>query len=362
MDDKERRNQSSLTLWVAGGKTPPKRDVEQEEAPLIPDRKDYHPGDTAEILVQSPFFPAEGVVTLRRSGVVSTERFTMTGPSYTLKVPIKESYIPNIEVEVDLNGAADRATDIESGLTPDKAKQLPKRPGFAVGTLSLLVPPLSRRLAVTATPADAKLEPGGETTVEVQVKDAAGGAVAGGELAVVVVDESILALSSYKMTDPLEVFYSNRGADTNDYHSRQEVLLASSTDLLSRVQGGVQGGGGGRATGIQSGIGGVAQAEFGAANAMPVPAPMMARAQKQPAQGQGGNEATQGIQIRENFNALATFASTVPTDQNGRATVKVKVPDSLTRYRIMAVAVAGGKEFGYGESAITARLPLMVRP
>ncbi|HKF54713.1 MAG TPA: alpha-2-macroglobulin family protein, partial [Blastocatellia bacterium] len=362
MDDKERRNQSSLTLWVAGGKTPPKRDVEQEEAPLIPDRKDYHPGETAEILVQSPFFPAEGVLTLRRSGVVSTERFTMTGPSYTLKVPIKESYIPNIEVEVDLNGAADRATDIESGLTPDKAKQLPKRPGFAVGTLSLSVPPLSRRLAVTATPADAKLEPGGETTVEVQVKDAAGGAVAGGELAVVVVDESILALSSYKMTDPLEVFYSNRGADTNDYHSRQEVLLASSTDLLSRVQGGVQGGGGGRATGIQSGIGGVAQAEFGAGNAMPVPAPMMARALKQPAQGQGGNEATQGIQIRENFNALATFASTVPTDQNGRATVKVKVPDSLTRYRIMAVAVAGGKEFGYGESAITARLPLMVRP
>jgi uncharacterized protein YfaS (alpha-2-macroglobulin family) len=70
----------------------------------------------------------------------------------------------------------------------------------------------------------------------------------------------------------------------------------------------------------------------------------------------------QQIQIRENFNALATFASTVPTDQNGRASVKVKLPDSLTRYRVMAVAVAGGKEFGYGESSITARLPLMVRP
>src|SRR3712207_7774178 len=42
--------------------------------------------------------------------------------------------------------------------------------------------------------------------------------------------------------------------------------------------------------------------------------------------------------------------------------VKVKVPDNLTRYRVMAVSVAGGKQFGSGESNITARQPLMVRP
>nr|MBA3821988.1 hypothetical protein [Deltaproteobacteria bacterium] len=34
----------------------------------------------------------------------------------------------------------------------------------------------------------------------------------------------------------------------------------------------------------------------------------------------------------------------------------------LTRYRIVAIATAGDKQFGKGESAITARLPLMVRP
>ncbi len=66
--------------------------------------------------------------------------------------------------------------------------------------------------------------------------------------------------------------------------------------------------------------------------------------------------------MRENFNALATFAPAVPTDANGRASVKVKLPDSLTRYRVMAIAVAGGKQFGANESNITARLPLMVRP
>ncbi len=72
--------------------------------------------------------------------------------------------------------------------------------------------------------------------------------------------------------------------------------------------------------------------------------------------------AQQAIRMRENFNALAVFAPSVPTDAAGRAEVKVKVPDNLTRYRVMAVAVAGGKQFGSGESAITARQPVMVRP
>jgi uncharacterized protein YfaS (alpha-2-macroglobulin family) len=68
------------------------------------------------------------------------------------------------------------------------------------------------------------------------------------------------------------------------------------------------------------------------------------------------------IRVRENFNALAAFAPVVPTDASGHAVVKVKVPDSLTRYRVMAVSVAGGKQFGSGESVITARMPLMARP
>ena len=66
--------------------------------------------------------------------------------------------------------------------------------------------------------------------------------------------------------------------------------------------------------------------------------------------------------MRENFNALAVFAPSVPTDASGRAVVSVKIPDNLTRYRVMAVSVADGKQFGSGESTITARLPLMARP
>jgi uncharacterized protein YfaS (alpha-2-macroglobulin family) len=59
---------------------------------------------------------------------------------------------------------------------------------------------------------------------------------------------------------------------------------------------------------------------------------------------------------------LATFAPAVRTDAGGRATVAVSLPDNLTRYRVMVVAVAGGDKFGSAEANLTARLPLMVRP
>ena len=40
----------------------------------------------------------------------------------------------------------------------------------------------------------------------------------------------------------------------------------------------------------------------------------------------------------------------------------VRLPDNLTRYRVMVVAVSGNDRFGATDAAITARKPLMVRP
>jgi uncharacterized protein YfaS (alpha-2-macroglobulin family) len=68
------------------------------------------------------------------------------------------------------------------------------------------------------------------------------------------------------------------------------------------------------------------------------------------------------IALRSNFDALAFYAPSAATGADGTVKVTVKVPDNLTRYRITAVAVHGDQQFGKGESVITARLPLMVRP
>jgi uncharacterized protein YfaS (alpha-2-macroglobulin family) len=79
-----------------------------------------------------------------------------------------------------------------------------------------------------------------------------------------------------------------------------------------------------------------------------------------PAAARGAADAP--IALRSDFNPLAVFIPEARTDAEGRVRVDFRVPDNLTRYRVTAVAVHGGERYGMGESAITARQPLMVRP
>jgi alpha-2-macroglobulin len=367
MDDKERTNESELTMWVAGGKTPPKREVEKEDLQIIPSKKDYSPGDVAELLVLAPFTPAEGVLTLRRSGIVKTERFTMEGSSKTLKIPLEDKYLPNIYAQVDLVGVADRTNDLG-----EVDKIMAKRPALASGSLNLPISTASRRLTVTAEPESKTLAPGSETTVNIQVKDSAGNPVANSEAAVIVVDEAVLSLIGYRVGDPIETFYSMRSPDVADYHSRESVLLGNPKDVKTPVQQ-PAGNGRGIATGALadsvSQVGGAREIQA-LRKAAPSPKAMRAEAANEaPPVAMDRDDATQPgnnnntpIALRTNFNALASFSPSVKTDSNGRATVKVKLPDNLTRYRVTAVSVTTDKKFGGGESAITAKQPLMVRP
>lgn len=68
------------------------------------------------------------------------------------------------------------------------------------------------------------------------------------------------------------------------------------------------------------------------------------------------------IRVRTDFNPLATFAPEVRTNINGEASVEIQLPDNLTRYRVMVVAVDQTNQFGSAEANLVARLPLMVRP
>lgn len=360
-DDRERPNESELSLWVAGGRLPPVREVEKEQVELIPDRKTYNGGEVAEILVQSPFAPAEGVLTLRRSGLLRTERFTMSESSYTLRVPLEEAMTPNVHVQVDLVGVATRVDD------QGRARaDLPKRTAFASGEIKLDIPPSSRRLSVTPAPRDAVLEPGAETIVNVEVKDAQGKAVQGTDTAVVVVDESVLALTRYRLDDPLNIFYPERNADVSDYHLREHVQLASPEEVaqLARAVGGGDAGGGGGGGG-DDGTRQITQLPLNGRNPLSIIALRPGTvdvinnttAELSVTSGDDGP-----IELRKNFNALAIFAASLPTDAQGRAQVRIKLPDNLTRYHVVAISVAGGRLAGGGESVITARKQLMARP
>jgi len=345
-DEKGRRNQTRMTVWVAGGVVPTHRGLTQEKVLLVPDRKEYRPGETAEILVQAPFTPAEGVLTLRRSGLVKTERFRMDKPTHTLRIPIQEAWLPNIHAQVDLVGAAPRQD--ASGAVDER---LPKRPAYATGSLNLTIPPLQRSLSVTAAPAHNGLEPGGATSLDLLVRDQDGRPVTGAEVAVVVADEAILALTGYDIADPLNAFYTERSQETQDYHLREYVQLISSADFTvadAEVRG--------RRLMMKS-------ADMGDGMVPAPPMMMVAEAAPEPGSfGNGGGGPAPAIRMRTDFNPLALFKAAVPTDAQGRARVDLRLPDNLTRYRITAVAVAGGQHFGKGEASVVARLPLMVRP
>ncbi|HZO08573.1 MAG TPA: alpha-2-macroglobulin family protein, partial [Myxococcota bacterium] len=336
-DAQGRDNQAELRVWVAGGRVPPRRELEQEDVTLVPDRRTYQPGEVAKLLVIPPFAPAEGVLTLRRSGLVREQRFTIAAASETLAIPIEDGFTPNVQVQVDLVGAAPREAAAGSRPTP-------ARPAFASGRLSLDVPPRSRSLALAVTPREPALAPGGETVLDLSLQDATGAPAANGEAAVVVVDEAVLALTGYRLPDPLAVFYSWRTPDVADYRLRSHVLLAT-PDILALLPN------------VQAE--GAADVAFSAQAPLPASAPMRRMAAREKAEDE---QAAAPIRARTDFRATALFAASVPLDAAGRASVPVKLPDSLTRYRVMAVAVSGARRFGSAEATLVARLPLMVRP
>ena len=365
-DDKGRPNRTILTRWVSGGKMPSKQRVEMEEVKLIADRDKYEPGQVAEILVVAPFSPAEGLMTLRRSGVLKKERFSISGGSHVLRVPIEDVHMPQLTVQVDLVGSAPRVDDKGA-----EVAGAPRRPAIASGSLSLTVPTTKRKLTVELKPREERTEPGAETSVQITVKDAAGNPVVDSEVALIIVDESVLALTGYRIGGVLNAFYPHRGPGVTDAHMRTFIALEDPRELLNAAKKAAEEVPNDQV--MKRAMGGAMPAPSPAAMAPGSPAKMKSEKGRARGEAKGDKDgdglpdseaAAKGgaIAVRTDFRALALFAPAVKTGADGTAQVAVKLPDNLTRYRIMAVAVAGENLFGEGDSALTARLPLMVKP
>lgn len=343
-DEKGRTNRTEVRIWVEGAELPKTDFIDMEQVVLVPEKESYQPGETASFMVQAPFYPAEGVLTVRKGDLVETRPFHIDAATVVLMVPVTEALVPDFGVQVDLTGG------LQGG---DGANPEVSRPAFASGALRFQVPPRLRTLQVGIAAKDNILAPGKKTVLNLTVLDGQGRPAAGAETAVVVVDESVLALTGYRLPDPMSIFYAARGDNVMTQYQRRQVQAAA---LSSRIEGGplvVE-------TALPTGM-------TMAPRTAPLPSPAASAFGVRDAAGGGrrmknGKAAAPAIQARVNFDALALFAPSVRTDQEGRAQVEVTVPDSVTRYRIMAVAASGETDFGSGESSLVARLPLMVRP
>ena len=169
------------------------------------------------------------------------------------------------------------------------------------------------RLTVTVTPASTNNLPGQSVEATVLITDATHQPAVDAEVILYAVDDGILGLTGYALPDPLGFFYATRPLSVV-WGISLPNLLAEDPDELSFANKGFLGGGGGRE------------------------------------------------RIRKNFLACAFWNSTLRTDANGRVQIRFSAPDSLTRYRLFAVAHTADNHFGGGQSAFQVTKPLIIEP
>ena len=89
------------------------------------------------------------------------------------------------------------------------------------------------------------------------------------------------------------------------------------------------------------------------------PAPMAMKAAPDSAQSAG----TATPRLRTDFAPVAVWQASLRTDENGNFSTKAKLPDTLTSYRVFAVAVSRcGKRFGQAEGDFRVNQPVMITP
>jgi len=336
-DEDGQVSETQRHIWVSGGSRPQTENVEMQDVELIPDKSTYKPGDTAEVLVQSPFENAEGILLVKRHDIVERRRFQTDGSSTRLDLNIGEVDIPNVNIEVQVIGQA----TVENG---------PPKPAQATGSLKLDVSTASRRLDVSMDTGRSGFQPSEGLDVSLQVDRADGSPAADAEIALAVVDEAILATAGYDFSDPIPSFYPERNFNVRQAHLRSLVQIAAPELRREEENREKRGAGSAEYEGLtkqRMEISPHAQMDLAAPNIQGRAAP---------------SDQGPAIDLREDIRPIAYFGPRISTDGQGRASTSFELPDNLTRWRLMAVAVDDEEYFGTAEETVTTRLPVSVRP
>ncbi len=272
---------------------------------LVPDKPEYHPGETARILVKSPY-SGEAIVNIARGPeILRSERATLNGNSPTIEIPIVASDAPNVYVSLVLiRGSAASTRKV-------------KVPEFRYGIANLSVVDPATKLRIAITPSKPAFEPGEPVDVEVDVKDGSDHPVSNGEVTFFAVDDGVLALTGYQRPAPHATFFKTFPLNVQMGLTLDSLLAEDPQDLQFTNKGYLIGGGG-----------------------LDIP----------------------GAKLRTDFPGTACWVPSVRTDSLGHAKVHFVSPDAITRYRLVAVAFAGNSQFGSAESSVTIRKPLLILP
>jgi uncharacterized protein YfaS (alpha-2-macroglobulin family) len=287
---------------------------------VLPEKKRYAPGETARLQVRMPFREATALVAVEREGIIDTRLVTLRGSDPTVDLKIDPAWGPNVYVSV--LAVRGRIRDVRwysffdwgwkspvdwarSFWVEGREYQAPtamvdlSKPAFKLGVAALQVGLAAHELQVSVT-AD-KPQYGVRQKAMARIRVTQGGQpVAGVEVAFAAVDEGLLALSGNPSWDLLPAMFRERAWGVSTSTAQGEIIGRRHYGRKA-----VAAGGGG---------------------------------------GMGGT--------RELFDTLLLWRGRVALDARGEAVVEVPLNDSLTAFRLVAVADDGGMRFGSGSTSV----------
>ncbi|HEX5462582.1 MAG TPA: MG2 domain-containing protein [Steroidobacteraceae bacterium] len=304
--------------WWFGGTSGDRMD-------LLPEQKRYEAGDTARFQVRMPFRDATALVTVEREGVMRSFVTTLQSKNPIINVPLEAADAPNVFISV--LAVRGRVAHAERAIAKSRAQEVTAlvdltKPAYRLGIAQIKVGWRPHRLDVRVDPARRIYEVRDKVAVHIHVARADGQALPpGGEIAVAAVDEALLDLSPNESWKLLQAMMGERGLEVWTSTAQMQV---------------------------------VGKRHYGR-KAVPV--------------GGGGGRGGAPGRARQLFDSLLFWQPRIPLDARGDATVTVPLNDSLSAFRIVAVADDGAQLYGTGDATIhttqdlilTSGLPPLVR-
>ena len=270
------------------------------------DKPDYVPGDSAKLILQSPFQNARALAMVEMPNGQNSYTWLDISNGYgVFTLPIQKSFMPRIPVHFVLMRG--RLPGEDSGPLDVR------RPETIAATAWIGVKPVKNIVTATVT-APAQALPGSTVVVTVKLADDTGKPISG-EVTLWLIDQAVLALAHEAPLNPLPDFIRDRGSDLAFSDTRNWPF--GYLPLDENPGGDV---------------------------------------------GAGDQNLLNKVTIRKNFNPMPYYNPALMVGPSGTATVSIKLPDDLTIFKIRAVAISGAERFGFATGEIAVRLPVIIEP
>ena len=300
-DDAGNTGYANTEIYISGDQQAWFEGHDHDRMDVLPDKPRYEPGETAHMQVRMPFNQATVLVTIEREGIIAASVFALSGKNPMIQVPIKD-YAPNVFVSV--LAVRGRIGSIQPTAMVDLGK-----PAFKLGITEIKVGWRDHELKVAVTPERTVYHVRETAHVKIAVKSPDGAPLEpGAEVAVAAVDQGLLELSPNDTWNLLAAMMGERPYQVETSTAQMQVVGKRHYGLKAIPPG-----------------------------------------------GGGGRQIT-----RELFNTLLLWKGAVTLDQHGEAEVDVPLNDSLTSFKIVAVASAGTGLFGTGSASIRSTQDLML--